>query len=117
MSEDRFKFRFWIPGSKSLHYDAFGFDTHNGTAMGRPDWVIMQSTGLRDKHGKLIFEGDIIEDKEVGEHALVRSLQDICLTLANRIPGEGYDLSEVWIQFPERYEIIGNLYENPEILK
>ena len=71
---------------------------------------IMQYTGLKDKNGKEIYEGDILRDDRdeirivewrVGEDDEVR----------NYIAG-------FWLFYePDEYEVIGNIYENPELIK
>ena len=98
----------------------------------RPDRHIvvkdLQYTGLRDKNGKEIFEGDVIagvfEDPVVvkfGEHTYSSDGDDEtgygCFSQTvvgwymgdedNPQSADGFGL----------YEIIGNIYENPELLK
>ena len=66
------------------------------------DYILMQYTGLKNKNGKEICEGDILKDK-YGVHILY-SLQEYIRKRHN------------WLE-DDNYEIIGNIYENPELLK
>ena len=66
--------------------------------------VLMQYTGLKDKNGKEIYEGDIVTDG-VGKFKIVYDLK-----LA------GYQPYCIFRDDPENYcEVIGNIYENPEL--
>lgn len=66
-------------------------------------YSIMQSTGLKDKNGKEIFEGDIITN---GQNVMF--IAD-CADLAEFEA----DVKEI----EDFIEIIGNIYENPELLE
>ena len=73
-----------------------------------PDrYILMQYTGLKDKNGKEIYEGDILkwDASEWGTEYNEAVKWDFGL-LASR--------EHDWPQF---CEIIGNIYENPELLK
>ncbi|HEP4476132.1 TPA: hypothetical protein VCT14_000561 [Streptococcus pyogenes] len=81
---------------------------------------LMQSTGLTDKSGKEIFEGDVLCDEgleqEEGFVYVVVSYKDgmwICTQITNDDEGYGGALNE----FSDDYSVIGNIYENPELLE
>jgi uncharacterized phage protein (TIGR01671 family) len=86
------------------------------------DVSIMQYTGLKDKNGKKIYEGDILNIGFGGDASMVYHTHNYCVvfwcdknlqwkTKYNKgdNPLTGYYLPV--------YEIIGNIYENPELLK
>lgn len=139
---DRFKFRVWDKELKAyynqgklkympkpmlqsdglLAYDCDNFER----------FVIQQCTGLKDKNGKLIFEEDILEwqccDMDKGDvRRVCKVIQEI------KIDDEGMQHSRFLIDVlnsykdngdnrtyfprPEKIKIIGNIYENPELLE
>lgn len=77
--------------------------------------VLLQFTGLKDKNGKEIYEGDIIDyfpGKKYGIIVWDNELAGFCLNVDN--------LRFSWHEnnpFIADYKIIGNIYENPELLK
>ena len=80
------------------------------------DVILMQSTGLRDKNGKEVFVGDIIKCTRGCLHEVYIE-KEYGGTYFGGMPavylkglGEGY----AWT---EHEEIIGNIYENPELLE
>ena len=81
-------------------------------------WEIMQYTGLKDKNGKEIYEGDIIGAFYFVQDKLTVIFMDGCYQVNNDQDGEtGQLLSEYLRTYPNKVEIIGNVYENPELLK
>jgi hypothetical protein len=100
-------------------------DTSYGFAISRETSdkvILMQSTGLKDKNGKEIFEGDVVtfEDEircgddldiflnigvvEYGQGMFyISNRQSVCAD--DLLDGEMWDV-----------EVIGNIYENPELL-
>lgn len=86
------------------------------------DVIFTQSTGLKDKNGKEIFEGDIITNgidivdvrnhETLGFYTLVNGREVFF--------GHGTSIKEFEKDvegFTEISEIIGNIYENPELLE
>jgi hypothetical protein len=70
---------------------------------------ILQYTGLKDKYGKEIYEGDILKSPDVWK-------SNKFLISKVEIPNIYYEEEETGFD-PEGSEIIGNSYENPELLK
>lgn len=75
---------------------------------------ISQFTGLLDKNGKEIYEGDILSDKK-GGNGVVEYCQPQFVVWAD---GQHFALAEGKINMTqlEYSEIIGNIFENPELL-
>lgn len=76
------------------------------------DYVLMQSTGLKDKNGVEIYEGDIV--KNIYDEIYVVKWLDTGFYLEEKYNG-GFDYSE--LHFGDNKEIVGNIYENPELLE
>lgn len=79
----------------------------------QPSIKIMQFTGLKDKNGVEIYEGDIITYDNSG----------YCFKVEYEAPEfvrhtTNYDLRNQSVPFKSQhaYEVIGNIHENPELL-
>ena len=93
----------WIEERKKwLHFDDYG--------------CIMQSTGLKDKEGTEVFEGDILHHQIQTEYTfIVKYDKD-----KGRWYGDGLSRTyriDITKEFLQYYKIIGNIYENPELLE
>lgn len=83
---------------------------------------IMQSTGLTDKNGKEIFEGDILEwdfsDQELPDAKEYLTVEwnyfEACFY---GVMGDEQEPLAGTLEQTTQPEIIGNIYENPELLK
>ncbi|WP_261079577.1 YopX family protein [Streptococcus mitis] len=79
--------------------------------------TLMQSTGLKDKNGKEIFEGDILDYK--GRKALVRwhgSYASFIYRFVDELQKRNTEWKPLYLAYM-KCEIIGNIYENPELLE
>lgn len=105
------KFRAWNPTKNrmSAPYEPLGNGYLNGT---RPTFwpknmVFMQYTGLRDKNGKEIYEGDILRHYPHWDDG--RTISEATM-ISPWYCGD-------WSIEPEETEVIGNVWENPELIK
>ncbi len=118
--ENRFKFRAWNKDFKVMeHNRSISMDMgqiYEGGFNITEHFIIMQSTGLKDKNDKLIYEGDILMPVAVND--LVDNVVPITV-----IWDEGsFCISagmkqRLYKQYAEMFEIIGNIHQNPEMLE
>lgn len=94
-------------------YIAGRFNKENATKKGRrfSTKTLCQFTGLHDKNGEEIYEGDIVECDDKGS----KSLHEVRFTSEKCDESRfGWD-SVGW--YENEIEVIGNIYENPELIK
>jgi uncharacterized phage protein (TIGR01671 family) len=149
MTQREIKFRAWQKNYKEMYQPHDGWiEFHHGELslvgfndgdlqLTPKDCILMQYTGLKDKNGKEIYEGDVVKVLETAhsENDLQKQLRgtnadyDICEYVGVVTwDDEGCDYSliqqgqtiEDAVGFPRHmyeHEVIGNIYENPELLK
>ncbi|MCY7166385.1 YopX family protein [Streptococcus gallolyticus] len=81
---------------------------------------LMQSTGLVDENGKEIFENDVIRDSD-GFEGIVQYDESYGVYGIAYLPTlpNGIDMTfeELKDNYRNKFEVIGNIYENPELLE
>lgn len=78
--------------------------------------TVGQYTGLKDKNGNKIFEGDIVERLWLGEKHIYRIYYDN--DIASFIGKDIYGLNFTTFDYDAcEFEVIGNIYDNPELLE
>lgn len=123
------KFRAWLKNEKRMakvHEVSF-FDDKVFTIAtidnfyADDEFKLMQFTGLKDKNGTEVFEGDIIKDNE-GFIAYVVYDKDYALFGLNYKPfnsanGLSVSFEELENTYETNFEVIGNIWENKELLE
>lgn len=133
------KFRAWVAGFLPEQSGMFyGIDLLRNTISGGYDrisvhrnnnnykfkseeepFTLMQYTGLLDKNGIEIYEGDILRDNEGFNFGGIPELIVVEWEYAGFLPWSSGKIAAGRLSFtePDKHcEVIGNIYENPELL-
>jgi uncharacterized phage protein (TIGR01671 family) len=129
------KFRVWDKDCKRMH--VCGDDTHdtiyffedncacyynlqNGEGSspdGTGTYKLMQYTGLKDKNGVEIYEGDICNCREYECFGKVEwNNEEAGFYFCVVMEGGGFEEERLY-DYVDELEVIGNIYENPDLLE
>src|SRR5690606_740952 len=90
-------------------------DTPNTEIVRGHNYILMQFTGLHDKNGKEIYEGDVCKTYEIGVGNLNRVVD---FKEGSFVFTHIHCLTEVLRGWKTDYiEVIGNIYQNPELIE
>lgn len=117
---DRFRFRAWNKEKKIMRYEAEkGADGLTFSFISKSkEFVCEQCTGMKDKNGRLIYEGDIVEhDTAAGPKRWPVVFRDGCFVLP-------YESGNAWLgkviqncPYSSGVVVVGNIHENPDLLE
>jgi uncharacterized phage protein (TIGR01671 family) len=122
------KFRAWDKENiKMESVDFLGENTlhiYNAEWENIEDFYLMQYTGLKDKNDNAIYEGDITESYDGYVRYVIwkDNSWKYCLKVKRNYRGESYIetlYNDIGDTKSKRFgdKVIGNIYENPELLK
>lgn len=126
------KFRAWR-GNKMVQVDQITMGENTWICNGgigisipfQPSIPLMQYTGLKDKNGKEIYEGDIVKTdfKQDGSHESIQVIEFYEGAFGSRNKDDHFRIPALFSgrstegMNTNYYEIIGNIHQNPELLK
>ena len=122
------EFRAWTEEGKAMYYGVYPFKdgtlllSYDGIAFDEvpaSDFILMQSTGLKDKNSKEIYEGDIVRYECCFESYVEEVIYDDKHCNFGTIDKyeKTFSFDALINDFDvDCFEVVGNKYENPELL-
>lgn len=117
------KFRAWSKSGKKMIYNIqnefeerieLGMDCFSDY-LKNDDFIVEQYTGLKDKNGKMIYEGDIVKMPDWAVEPKYKKVSFVKLSCGFEPFVNG--CFECVSPDSEEVEVIGNIHDNPELLE
>ena len=125
---DRFKFRVFDKTKKKMYYESNMLNFEY--ILSNENLILMQCTGLKDKNGNLIYEGDVIKtsfvncetgeaEEDDGNFSQIH-FRDCCFCIVQNVGTKHEYAEHLFNEWGEEwdggcYEVIGNIYENKDL--
>ena len=108
------KFRAWDKNNKAM-FNEVAISKNGKCAISQEDiFELMQYTGLKDKNGKEIYEGDIVNEKSIDKKYFTVIFKDGSFFFND---GDEYCPCKEWYINFKKIKIIGNIYKCSNLLK
>lgn len=123
------KFRAWLKESKEMkivselnmwnlgHVYTVDEDGVHDITKGSNEYILLQYTGLKDKNGVEIYDGDILET----DKGYIQKVEHITETIDGTTYVSGFyawdEEKHTWMAIDNTDKIIGNIYENADVLE
>lgn len=89
----------------------------DGQIVNEPRYVLVQFTGIKDKNGKEIYEGDILIFRPAYDESLGGQFGNAIFSVSFKDASFRFGDELADQEGANYYEVIGNIFENPELLE